>query len=119
MQRKLYATTPGKIYSRDFGSSLRKFKITNSKELKINSIRGIFYATTRAESKNCMNSALYEYRNLLARRGAQFVPMGMAIFGWKTFPGKTTKMLSTRNSSILMMSSSVNLLFKSECSFTK
>ena len=29
-----YATTPGKIYLRELGSSLRKFKITNSKELK-------------------------------------------------------------------------------------
>ena len=29
------------------------------------------------ESKDCMNSASYEYRNMSARRGAQFVPMGM------------------------------------------
>ena len=27
-----------------------------------------------AESKDCMNSASYEYRNMSARRGAQFVP---------------------------------------------
>ena len=60
-----------------------------------------------AESKDCMNSASYEYRNMSARRGAQFVPMGMPIICWKTFPAKTTKMLSTRNSSILIMSSSV------------
>ena len=72
-----------------------------------------------AESKGCMNSASYEYRNKSARRGAQFVPKGMPIICWKTFPAKTTKMLSTRNSSILMMSSSVYLLFESECSFTK
>ena len=32
---------------------------------------------------------------------------------------KTTKILSTRNSSILMMSSSEYLLLESECSFTK
>ena len=51
-----------------------------------------------------MNSASYEYRNMSARRGAQLVPMGMPIICWKTFPAKTTKMLSTRNSSILMMS---------------
>ena len=38
---------------------------------------------------------------------------------WKTFPAKTTKMLSTRNSSILMMSSSEYLCLESECSFKK
>ena len=38
---------------------------------------------------------------------------------WKTFPANTTKILSTRNSSILMMSSSEYLLLESECSFTK
>ena len=41
------------------------------------------------ESKDCMNSASYEYRNMSARRGAQFVPMGMPIICWKTFPPKT------------------------------
>ena len=45
-----------------------------------------------AESKDCMNSASYEYRKL-ARRGAQFVPMGMQIICWKTFPMNTMKML--------------------------
>ena len=60
-----------------------------------------------AESKDCMNSASYEYRNMSARRGAQFVPIGMPTICWKTFPPKTTKMLSTRNSSMLTMSSSV------------
>ena len=68
------------------------------------------------ESKDCMNSASYEYRNVSARRGAQFVPIGMPTICWKTFPPKTTKMLSTRNSSMLMMSSSVYLFFESECS---
>ena len=62
-----------------------------------------------------MNSASYEYRNISARRGAQFVPIGMPIICWKTFPPKTTKMLSTRNSSMLTMSSSVYLFFESEC----
>ena len=71
------------------------------------------------ESKDCMNSASYEYRNMSARRGAQFVPIGMPTICWKTFPPKTTKMLSTRNSSMLMMSSSVYLFFESECSLTK
>ena len=50
------------------------------------------------ESKECMNSDLYEYRTMSARRGAQFVPMGMPIICWKTFPVKTTKMLWTRHS---------------------
>ena len=68
----------------------------------------------QAEIKDCMNSA--SYRNMSARRGTQFVPTGMPII----FPAKTTKMLSTRNWSILMMmSSSVYLLFESQCSCTK
>ena len=71
------------------------------------------------ESKDCMKSASYEYRKMSARRGAQFVPIGMPTVCWKTFPAKTTKILSTRNSSILMMSSSEYLLLESECSFTK
>ena len=33
-----------------------------------------------AESKDCMNSASYEYRNMSARRGAQFVPRGNAAY---------------------------------------
>ena len=65
-----------------------------------------------AESKDCMNSASYDYRNMSARREAQFVPMGMPTICWKTFPAKTTKMLSTKNSSILIMSSSVYLSFR-------
>ena len=69
-----------------------------------------------------MKSASYEYRNMSARRGAQLqnvVPIGMPTVCWKTFPAKTTKILSTRNSSILMMSSSEYLLLESECSYTK
>ena len=66
-----------------------------------------------------VKSASYEYRKMSARRGAQFVPIGMPTVCWKTFPAKTTKILSTRNSSILMMSSSEYLLLESECSFTK
>ena len=65
-----------------------------------------------------MNSASYDYRKMSARRGAQFVPIGMPAICWKTFLPKTTKMLSTRNSSMLMMSSSVYLFFESECSLT-
>ena len=54
-----------------------------------------------------------------ATSGAQFVPIGMPTVCWKTFPAKTTKILSTRNSSILMMSSSGYLFLESEYSFTK
>ena len=45
------------------------------------------------ESNDCMNFASYEYeyRKISARRGAQFVPMGMPIIYWKTFPAKTRK----------------------------
>ena len=66
-----------------------------------------------------MNYASYEYRKMSARRGAQFMPIGMPTICWKTFPPKTTKMLSTRNSNMLTMSSSVYLFFESECSLTK
>ena len=66
-----------------------------------------------------MNSVSYEYRNMLARRGAQFVPIGMPTICWKTFPPMTTKMLSTRNSCVLMMQSPVYLFFESECTLTK
>ena len=45
-----------------------------------------------------MKSASFEYRNMLARRGAQFLPIGMPIICWKTFPPRTTKLLSTRKS---------------------
>ena len=48
------------------------------------------YRFLSAESKDCMNSASYEYRNILPRRGAQFVPMVMPMVCWKTFPAMTT-----------------------------
>ena len=59
-----------------------------------------------------MDSASYEYRNMLARGGAQLCPLECRLFVGKPFPPKTTKMLLTRNSSMLMMSSSVFLLFE-------
>ena len=64
------------------------------------------------ESKDCMKSASYESRKMSARRGAQIVPIWMPTVCWKTFPAKITKILSTRNSSILMMSSSESFLTK-------
>ena len=49
------------------------------------------------QSKYCMNSASYGYRNMSARRGAQFVPIKMPTICCKTFPLKTTwKISSTR-----------------------
>ena len=52
-----------------------------------------------AESKNCMNSASCEYRNMSVRRGALpvFAFIGMPTICWKTFPQKTTKMFCARN----------------------
>ena len=44
---------------------------------------------------------------------------GNADYLLETCPAKTRNMLSNRDSSILMMSSSVYLLFKVECPFTK
>ena len=49
----------------------------------------------------------------------QFVPVGISTVRWKTFPAKTMKISSTRNSAILMMSSSEYLFLESECSFTE
>ena len=46
-----------------------------------------------------MDSASCEYRNMSARKGAQFVPIGMPTICWKTLSPKTSKVLSTRNSS--------------------
>ena len=51
--------------------------------------------------------------------GHSLCPWECRLSVGKTFPAKTTKMLSTRNSSILIMSSSVYLFFASECYFTK
>ena len=45
-------------------------------------------------------------------RGVQFVPIGMATVCLRTFPAKTTKILPTRNSSILMMSASEYLFLE-------
>ena len=66
-----------------------------------------------------MNFASYEYRNTSARRGAQFVPIGMLTVCCKPFPTKIKIILSTRNLRILMMSSSEYLFLELECSFTK
>ena len=45
-----------------------------------------------------MKSATYEYRKKSARRGAQFVPIGMPTVCWKTRPPNITNMLSIKNS---------------------
>ena len=49
-----------------------------------------------------MKSASCEYRKMSTRSGAQFVPIGMPTVCWKTFPAKTTKILSTRNSTPIL-----------------
>ena len=71
------------------------------------------------EREDCMKSASYEYRKMSARSGAQFVPIGMPNVCWKLFRQKPRKILSTRNSSILMMLSSEYSFLESDCSFTK
>jgi hypothetical protein len=52
------------------------------------------------------NSDSYEYKNKSARRGAQFVPIGMPTTCGNSIPPKETNMLSMRNSSILITCSS-------------
>ena len=55
-----------------------------------------------------MNSASYEYRTMSARTDTQFVPRGIPVNCWKTFHANTTKILSTRNSSIIECTCSSN-----------
>ena len=43
------------------------------------------------------NSNSYEYKNKSARRGAQFVPIGMPTTYWNSVPPKETNMLLMRN----------------------
>ena len=65
-------------------------------------------------SKDCINSIeVIVYRDMSARRGENLynIPR-MTVVYLTTFPAKTDKMLSTRNSSILMMSSSRNLFLE-------
>ena len=40
------------------------------------------------QSKDCMNFASYENGNCSAKRGSQFVPIGMPIFCWNFIPAK-------------------------------
>ena len=68
----------------------------------------IFSFQLRAKT---MNSASCEYRNMSARRGAQFVPIWMPTICLKPFPRKCCR--------LIMMSSSVYLFFESECSLLK
>jgi hypothetical protein len=52
------------------------------------------------------NADSYEYKKKSARRGAQFVPIGMPTTCCNSIPTKETNMLSMRNSSILITCSS-------------
>ena len=58
------------------------------------------------QSKDCMNSASYEDRKISVKRGHNSYPLECRLSTGILFSVKTTKILSTRNSSILMMSSS-------------
>ena len=69
--------------------------------------------------ERCTNVKDQQQINITDPRHTFHVPMGMPIIGRKPFPANTTKMLSTRNSTILMMYFSVYMLFELECSFTK
>ena len=61
---------------------------------------------------SCREQRMYEFRLAWVQK---YVPIWILTICRKTFPPKTTKMLSTRNSSMLTsMSSLVNLLFESE-----
>ena len=66
-----------------------------------------------------MNFESYEYKNRSARKGAKFEPIGMPTVCWKTVPAKTTKILSTIKSSILIMWYPEYFFLQSEYSFTK
>ena len=61
-----------------------------------------------------MNSASYEYRKMSSRRGggSLYTLECRLSAGIYTFPAKKTKILSTRNSSVLMMSSSEYVCFR-------
>ena len=72
-----------------------------------------------SEEQRLMDSTSYEYRNVSPWRGAQYMPMEYGLSVGELFSATTKKMLFTRNSSMSMMSTSVDLLLKSECSFTK
>jgi hypothetical protein len=57
--------------------------------------------------------------NIPARRGAQFVPIGMPTVCWKTRLPNIANMLSIKNSSMLKISVLENFLVESEWCFTK
>ena len=64
-----------------------------------------------------MTSALNELRNKSGSRGAQFVPIGIPTVCCKTRPSNITNMLSIKNSRMLMISVSENVLVDPECFF--
>ena len=73
-----------------------------------------------AEGRDCMNTFLWVKKDIDYKRGA-ICSYRNADCLLEDISRKTTKMLSNRNSSILMMSSSlclVGFFLESECSFT-
>ena len=72
--------------------------LTKHNHVKLNRDSNCFLPV---DSKECINSASVE--KYVARRGAQLVSIGIPTICWKTFPAKTTKKLSTRNSGILII----------------
>ena len=53
-----------------------------------------FLKKNRKKRAKTMTSASYEHRKMPTRRVARFVPIGMPTVCWKTFPAKTTKILT-------------------------
>ena len=50
-----------------------------------------------------MNSASYEYKNMSARRGAQFVPIGIPTICWKTFSRRRRKFCRLETLDVLLL----------------
>ena len=73
-------------------------------KLKLDNLASLIFLFLTSVSRN---SDSYENKKRSARRGAQFVPIGMLITCWKSLPLNSTNMLSIRNSRILITCSSV------------
>ena len=77
-------------------------------------LRCLLFLSSRKQRQDYINFAKYVYKNMSARRRAQLVPYRNTDILFENLPPKTTKMMSTRNSSMPIMSSSVCFLFESK-----
>ena len=62
--------------------------------VNLNRVANYFFPV---ENRDCMKSYPYEYRKMLARRWAQFIPIEMQTVWWKTFPAKKKKQKTKKN----------------------